>query len=104
MQQRDWASIDAAVEKLEEFVASVNLPGNHPETLQGVERCLSVIGDANVATDKCAALRTAARRFYADKSRRSRPMSKVDNTHNIMTACISSIRTHVAMLKQLSRA
>ena len=48
MSRRDWASIDAAIEELDKLIDSVNLPGNHPDTLRDIERCLGAIEAPNV--------------------------------------------------------
>ena len=99
MSQRDWTSIDAAIEALDRSVDSVDLPGNHPELLSGIEGSLRTLETADVAKDKCAGVRTAARAFYADRGRRSKPMSEVNSTYQRMVKSLSSIRLHIVMLK-----
>ena len=99
MNEQDWTSIDAAADELESLVQANDLPGDHPDTLEAIEKRVWELRDAGIATDKCASLRTSARKFYADRSRRSRPMSQVEAKHWWMIADVCSIRERIRMLK-----
>jgi hypothetical protein len=70
-------------------------PGYHPQTLEAVERLsFEIYGDV-VTKSRCAALRTLARTFYGDASRRSRAIPEVDALHHRMLWCVDSIREYL---------
>jgi hypothetical protein len=100
MVERDWKTIDAVVNELDELISFRSLPGNHPDAFQAVERITRVLDRNEIAVATCAELRTFARAFYADKSRRRRAMSKVEFDHDRMMKCVVSIQTHVMLFKR----
>ena len=99
MKNRNWTTIDAAVDKLDSLIGTVNLPGDHPAIVRGIEECIQIITGADVAIGPCAELRTAAYDFYAVRSRRSWPMSEVEYRYWQVRGAAESVREHIRMVK-----
>jgi hypothetical protein len=100
MRANDFTTIETLLVELKELVKSVDAPGDHPDTLRDIERLTSLISNQDISKDKCASLRSFARKFYACRSRRRWRLSEVDYIHDGMLGCISSIELHVEMMSQ----
>jgi hypothetical protein len=99
MSKRDWSEIDSALSELEDLIALSQVPGDHPDELEEVHQLTSVLLHADIARDKCFALRTAARSFYADHVHRHWPLPEVNAAHWRMVGYVHSMRMQVDMLK-----